>query len=70
MIRFYRQKRDLSQAELADKSGVSQVFISKLENGSGLTVQTLIDVLRVLKVEISFKEIEGINTEDLLDLIE
>jgi transcriptional regulator with XRE-family HTH domain len=70
LIRFYRQKRDLSQAELADKSGVSQVFISKLENGSGLTVQTLIDVLRVLKVEISFKEIEGINTEDLLDLIE
>jgi transcriptional regulator with XRE-family HTH domain len=70
LVRFYRQKRDLSQAELGQKAGVSQVFISKLENGSGMATQTLVDIMRVLRVEIFFKEIESINTDSLLDMVE
>lgn len=31
-LKFYREKRNLSQEDLAKKSGVSRVTISKLEN--------------------------------------
>lgn len=31
-LKFYREKRSLSQEDLAEKSGVSRVTISNLEN--------------------------------------
>ena len=33
MLRLARDLRELTQAELADKSGITQAFISKLQHG-------------------------------------
>jgi len=33
VVRFYRKQRHLSQAELAEKAGISITFLSKIERG-------------------------------------
>jgi transcriptional regulator with XRE-family HTH domain len=38
MITEARRKNHLSQSELAEMSGLSQSFISKIESGSSLTI--------------------------------
>lgn len=39
-LKFYREKRKLSQEDLAEKSGVSRVTISNLENDKILVSKT------------------------------
>ena len=50
VIKEYRQKRDITQAELADMVGVSKGFMSQIENGKGYCplwlVVKLAEVLR------------------------
>lgn len=51
-VREYREKRKLTQEELATKSGVNRATISKLENGEDVdikksTMQKLADALGV-----------------------
>jgi len=51
-IRAFRQERQMSQAELANKAHVSNITISKIESGDNPnpTILTLKNIAQVLKV--------------------
>jgi transcriptional regulator with XRE-family HTH domain len=52
-IRFYRQQRQLSQAALAEKSGISITFLSNIERGIKYpTSDTLSAIANTLEVEV------------------
>jgi transcriptional regulator with XRE-family HTH domain len=52
-IRFYRKQRCLSQAELAEKAGISVPFLSKIERGIKFpTSETLSGLANGLGVEV------------------
>lgn len=52
-IRIYRKRAKLTQERLAEKAGLSVVFISLLENGwRTISVDSLLKIAKVLKVEI------------------
>jgi len=52
-IRFYRKQQRLSQAELAEKSGISITFLSKIERGIKFpTSETLSGLANGLNVEV------------------
>jgi transcriptional regulator with XRE-family HTH domain len=70
LLKLNRQRKNLTQAELANLCGVSQVFISKLESGSGGTLTGLVKVMRALNLELTFGEIKKIDTDNLLNLLE
>lgn len=72
-IKKYRQKRGLSQEELAEKLEISQQTLSKIECGKNfLTAETLEKLQNVLGVSISefFKFDENITAQELLNSIE
>lgn len=51
-IRRIRKKQDLSQKQLADKAGLWQETISKIENGAGGTkLETIFDLCAALGLE-------------------
>lgn len=54
LLREYREKRHLSQHELAVKSGTAQQTISSIENGErkNVGVETLYPLCQVLKCTI------------------
>jgi putative transcriptional regulator len=45
-----RLKQNVSQADLAAEAGVSRRTISRLENGGGVSVETLIRLMRALGI--------------------
>lgn len=47
-IKGHRLKRNITQLELANKTGLSRVSISKIERGKGSTLSSLIEILRML----------------------
>lgn len=47
-VRRARLLADVDQLTLADKANISPVTLSKLENGQGSTLKTVIKVLRAL----------------------
>ncbi len=49
-IKNHRLKRNLTQLELANKTGMSRVSISKIERGKGTTLTSLIEILRMLHI--------------------
>lgn len=50
-IRYYRGERKLSQEKLAEKVGVSSIYISYMENGSRVpSLDLLIDIANALEV--------------------
>jgi len=52
-IRFYRKQLRLSQAELAEKSGISITFLSKIERGIKFpTSETLSGLANGLDIEV------------------
>lgn len=52
-IKELREKKNMTQEELAEKSGVSRTIISSLENGSpNTTSKTLVRIARALEVSI------------------
>ncbi|MDR0302892.1 MAG: helix-turn-helix domain-containing protein [Treponema sp.] len=52
-IRFYRKQQGLSQAELAEKAGISIAFLSKIERGIKFpTSETLSGLANGLDVEV------------------
>jgi len=52
-IRFYRQQRQLSQANLAEKAEISVTFLSNIERGIKYpTSDTLSAIANVLEVEV------------------
>jgi len=53
VVRFYRKQRRLSQAELAEKAGISITFLSKIERGIKFpTSDTLSGLANGLKIEV------------------
>ena len=54
-IKKIREKRNLTQTELANKIGVSQVRISAIEGGSISDIKTYKKIAKALKVD--FKEL-------------
>lgn len=49
-LRRWRKLQHLSAAQVADRAGVSAPVISRLENGEGSTLETLLRVARALGV--------------------
>ena len=54
-IKEYRLKKTMSQAELAEKSGVSRTIISGLESGSitTTTTETLLKIAKALDTKVA-----------------
>jgi len=53
VVRFYRKQRRLSQAELAEKAGISITFLSKIERGIKFpTSDTLSGLANGLDIEV------------------
>ena len=52
LIRYYREKADMSQAELARKAEISQIQVSRIEsNERGASIETLSAIANILAVE-------------------
>ena len=52
-LKKYRSERDMSQADLADKSGVSREYIARLETGHhDPSLSTLVKLAKALKVTV------------------
>jgi transcriptional regulator with XRE-family HTH domain len=50
-LRAWRKLRRLTQAQLADRSGVSLATVSRLESGDGnITLESLLRILRALGI--------------------
>ena len=47
-IKERRIKKNVTQLELAKKTGLSRVSISKIESGSGVGFSSLLEILRML----------------------
>jgi transcriptional regulator with XRE-family HTH domain len=47
-LKSHRLKKNITQLELANKTGLSRVSISKIERGKGSTLSSLIEILRML----------------------
>ena len=45
-----RLQENISQADLADEAGVSRRTITRLENGGGVSLETLIRIMRALGI--------------------
>lgn len=53
-LRYYREKRGLTQKQLAEKIGYTEKSISKWENGNGLpTLEMLIELAEVLEISLT-----------------
>ena len=50
-IREFREKQNMTQQELSEKSGISRAYISQLENNDSLIVKssTMLAIARALK---------------------
>jgi putative transcriptional regulator len=66
-IKHNRLKRNLTQLELANKTGMSRVSISKIERGKGVTLTSLIEILRMLHL---LQNLEFLFPEDEISPIE
>jgi len=52
-IKFFRSQKQLSQADLADKAGISITFLSNIERGNNFPLaRTLCSLAKALEVEV------------------
>lgn len=66
-----RQNAKMTQAELAKRSGLQRVHISRIENGQNFNVMSLIKLLRALDKLENIEMLLDANTdEELLKLFE
>jgi len=69
-LRKARKQQELSQQALANKSGVWQETISKIENGSpGTRLETIFDLCAALNLEIVIAERSKGTTDFLEDTL-
>lgn len=52
-IKIMRVKEELRQQDLADHSGLSQVTIANMENGTGQRIDNLVAVCQVFEISLS-----------------
>ena len=63
IIRRARKAAGISQAALAEKVGIWQETVSKIENGQGSTkIDTILDILAALQLEIEVKQRGKVST--------
>lgn len=71
-LKRVRKQRGLTQAKLAELSGVTTTMISNMENGKSMVgVYTLLDILKVLQVGIEeiFPEYSNVSNVDEKELV-
>lgn len=65
----YREKRMLTQQQLADKLGVKQQVVARIENGSNITLETLIRFLNVLDIVLKIEVVQRKRKEQVLQFV-
>ena len=65
----YREKKGLTQKQLAEKLGVKQQVVGKIENGSNITLETLIKFLNVLGITLKMKAVRRKCGEQVLQFV-
>ena len=70
LLKHLRQQQNLSQAELARKSGLTQPSISNIEHGAGGSLKHVEAILRALNLELILEPVQKIDTSKLADLID
>lgn len=70
LVKYHRQKQNLSQQELAKKAGTTQMTIYKIENGNGGTIKVLIQLLRAMNLEMSANPIQKMSSKNIADFLE
>lgn len=70
LIKFEREKQNLTQTELAKKSGLTQMAVSRLENGSGASLNVFVKTMLALNLELALLPIPEIDSDNLIDFLE
>ena len=71
IIREYRIKKGITQAELSEELGISIKYVSRLENGySGIKRKTLINCMNLLGISPNIIFSEFITNKEVIDKIE
>ncbi len=65
----YREKKGLTQKQLADKLGVKQQVVARVENGSNITLETLIKFLDVLGIVLKVEAVQRKRHEQILQFV-
>ena len=65
----YREKKGLTQKQLADKLGVKQQVVDRVENGSNITLETLIKFLDVLGIVLKVEAVQRKRHEQILQFV-
>ena len=67
LIRTARKNAGLTQSALADKTGLWQETISKIETGNGATrIETILTVIAMLGLDLTITTRQSRNIEDIL----
>jgi len=65
-IKKLRKKKGIQQNKLAERSGISQTYLSQIENGSrSATIDTLEKICGVLNVPLSILSFLALNVESI-----
>jgi len=65
-IKELRKKKGIRQNRLAEKSGISQTYLSQIENGSrSATLDTLEKICEVLNVPLSILSFLSLNADSI-----
>lgn len=62
----YRTKKSLTQKQLAQRLGIKQQVVAKIENGSNITLETLIKFLNELDIAIKVQFIPKKHHQQIL----
>lgn len=65
----YREKKGLTQKQLAEKLGVKQQVVARVENGSNITLETLIKFLDVLGIVLRVEAVQRKHHEQILQFV-
>lgn len=65
----YREKSAMTQRQLAEKLGVKQQVVAKIENGSNITLETLIKFLNVLGIVLKVEAVRRKRSEHVLQFV-
>ena len=70
-IKQERQSRGLTQEQLAEKADISLNFMSLIENGKNMSVQTLVNIANALGVSVDYllSDIVGIKNDQIIEQI-
>lgn len=70
-IKAERQKRSITQEQLAEKIDISTNFMSLIENGRNMSVETLVKIAAALGVTVDYllSDMIEINTDSITDQI-